>query len=129
MSQMFKQIMTHDLSIFHNLTNSTCSILLQRSMYTCYICSPVRPMNRTVRRRSVAVPWSLFPRDLSVGQVLSLSLLWIGHDCRTWLVVCASSPKGQRPDFSIAIMFYEIECNNVRDERTQTTGNIQQLFK
>ena len=32
-------------------------------------------MNRTVRRRLVAVPWSLFPREPSVGQVLSLSLL------------------------------------------------------
>ena len=32
-------------------------------------------MNHTVRRRLVAVPWSLFPREPSVGQVLSLSLL------------------------------------------------------
>ena len=63
------------------------------------------PMNRTVRRRSVAVPWSLFPRELSVGQVLSLSLLWRGHACRTWAVVCASSPQGQRADFSIPIFF------------------------
>ena len=62
-------------------------------------------MNRTVRRTSVAVPWSLFPRELSVGQVLSLSLLWRGHDCRTWDVVCASSPQGQRADFSISIVF------------------------
>ena len=54
-------------------------------------------MNRTVRRRLVAVPWSLFPRELSVGQVLSLS--WRGHDCRTRAVVCASSPQGQRADF------------------------------
>ena len=59
-------------------------------------------MNRTVRRRSVAVPWSLFTRELSVGQVL-LSLLWRGHDCRTWAVVCASSPQGQMADFSMPI--------------------------
>ena len=50
----------------------------------------------------MAVPWSLFPRELSVGQVLSLSLLWRGHDGRTWVVVCASSPQGKR-DFSIPI--------------------------
>ena len=56
-------------------------------------------MNRTVRCRSVAVPWSLFPRELSVGQVLSLSLLWRGHDCRTWAVFCTSSQQGQRADF------------------------------
>ena len=55
-------------------------------------------MNRTVRRRLVAVPWSLFPREPSVGQVLSLSLLWRGHDCRTWAVTFASSPQGQRAD-------------------------------
>ena len=36
-------------------------------------------MNRTVRRRSVAVQWSLFSRELSVGQMVSLSLLWRGH--------------------------------------------------
>ena len=53
-------------------------------------------MNRTVRLRSVAVPWSLFLREFSVDQVLSLSVLWRGHDCRTWAVVCASSPQGQR---------------------------------
>ena len=53
-------------------------------------------MNRTVRRRSAAVPWSLFLREFSVGQVLSLSLLWKGDNCRTWAVVCASSPQGQR---------------------------------
>ena len=57
------------------------------------MCSPVRAMNSTVRRRSVAVLWSLFPRELSVGQVLSLSRLWRGHDCRAWAVVCASSPR------------------------------------
>ena len=51
----------------------------------------------------MAVPWSLFRRELSVGQVLSLSLLWRGHDCMTWVVVCASSPQGQRADFSIII--------------------------
>ena len=57
-------------------------------------------MNRTVSRRSVAVPWSLFPREVSVDQVFSLSHLWRGHDCRTWAVVCASSPQGQRADLS-----------------------------
>ena len=62
-------------------------------------------MNRTVRRRLVAVPWSLFPRELSVGQVLSLSLSWRGHDCRTRAVVCASSPQGQRADFLMPIFF------------------------
>ena len=62
-------------------------------------------MNRTVRRRSVAVPWSLFPREPSVGQVLSLSLLWRGHDCRTWAVICASSLQGQKSDFSMPIFF------------------------
>jgi len=35
--------------------------------------------------------WSLFPRELSVGQVLSS--LWREHDCRTWAVVCASCPQ------------------------------------
>ena len=59
------------------------------------MCSPVRVMNRTVRRRSVAVPWGVFPRELSVGQVLSL--LWRGHDCRTWAVVwCFQSTRGKR---------------------------------
>ena len=62
-------------------------------------------MKRTVRRRSVAVPWSLFPRELSVGQVISLFLLWRGHDCRTWAVVCDSSPQGQRADFPMPIFF------------------------
>ena len=62
-------------------------------------------MNRTVRRRSVAVPWSLFPRELSVAQVLSLSLLWRGDDCRTWAVVCASSPQGQMADCSMPFFF------------------------
>ena len=62
-------------------------------------------MNRTVRSRSVAVPWSLFPREPSVDQVPFLSLLWRGHDCRTWTVVCASSPQGQRADFSMPIFF------------------------
>ena len=46
--------------------------LLQRSMWTCHIWIPTRAMNRIVRRKSVAVPWSLFPGELSVGQVLSL---------------------------------------------------------
>jgi len=82
---------------------------LMRSVNTVYfndrICSPVRAMNRTVMCRSVAVPWSLFPRELSVGQVLSLSLLWRGHDCRTLAVVCTSSQQGQRADFSIPIFF------------------------
>ena len=49
--------------------------------------------------------WSLFPRELSVGQVLSLSLLWRGYDCMTWTVICASSSQGQRADFSIPIFF------------------------
>ena len=62
-------------------------------------------MNRTVKRRSVDVPWSLFPRELSVGQLLSLTLLWRGHDCRTLAVVCASSPQSQRADFSMPIFF------------------------
>ena len=53
----------------------------------------------------MAVPWSLFPRELSVGQVLSLSLLWRGHDFRTWVVVCASSPQGQSAEFSLPIFF------------------------
>ena len=44
-----------------------------------------------IRRRSVIVPWSLIPRELSVGQVLSLSLLWRGHDCRTWVVTGLTS--------------------------------------
>ena len=57
--------------------------------------------NEKVRHMSVAVPWSLFPRELSVGQVLSLYLLWRGHYCRSWTVVCASSPQGQRDDFSM----------------------------
>ena len=47
----------------------------------------------------------MFPRELSVGQVLSLSLLWRGHDCMTWAVVCDSSPQRQMADFSIAICF------------------------
>ena len=55
--------------------------------------SPVKAINHTIRPRSVAVPWSLFPRELSLGQVLSLSSLWRGHDCRTLTVVCASSPQ------------------------------------
>ena len=49
---------------------------------------------RTVRRRLVAIPWSLLLRELFVGLVLSLSLLWRGHDCRTCAVVCASSLQG-----------------------------------
>ena len=53
----------------------------------------------------MAVPWSLFTRELSVGQVLSLSLLWRGQYCRTWAVVFASSPQVQRADFSIPIFF------------------------
>ena len=65
--------------------------------------SPVRAMDRTTRRRSVAVPWSLFPRELSVGQVLSL--VWRGHGCRTWVVICASSPQGQMADLSMPIFF------------------------
>ena len=45
----------------------------------------------------------LFPRELSVGQLLSL--LWRGHDCRARSMVCASSPQGQRADFSMPIFF------------------------
>ena len=56
--------------------------------------SPVRAMNRTVRRRSVAVHWSLSSMKLSVGQVLSLSVLWRGHNCTvrrgTWWVYGAN---------------------------------------
>ena len=52
--------------------------LLQRSMWSCHICSLVRAMNRTIRLRSVAVPWSLFPMELSVGQVHFLSFSWRG---------------------------------------------------
>ena len=62
-------------------------------------------INCNVRRRSVAVPWSLLPRELSVGKVLSLSSLWRGHDCRTWAVVCAISLHGQRADSSMPIFF------------------------
>ena len=54
-------------------------------------------MNRTARRRFLAVPWSLFPRELSVGQVLSLSSLWRGHDCRThglWFVLPVPMGRG-----------------------------------
>ena len=65
-------------------------------------------MKRAVRRRSVAVPRSLFPRELSVGQVLSLSLLWRGHDCRTWAVFCASCPQGQRDGFSIHVAMQSV---------------------
>ena len=53
----------------------------------------------------MAVPWGVFPREPSVGQVLSLSLLWRGHDCRTWAVICASSLQGQKSDFSMPIFF------------------------
>ena len=60
---------------------------LQCSMWFCHIWSPVRVMNRIVRRRSVAVPWCLFPRDLSIGQVLCLSSLWRGH----WLYAMGCS--------------------------------------
>ena len=62
-------------------------------------------MNRIVRRRSVAVPWSLFPWELSVGQVLSLSSLWRDHDCMACIVVCASSSQGQRSDSSMPLFF------------------------
>ena len=75
---------THCLLLLLLLLLPLLLLLLRRSMQTCYICSPVR-------RRSVAVPLSLFRRELSVGQVLSLSLLCRGHDCR--------------PDFSIPIFF------------------------
>ena len=69
-------------------------------------------MNRTVRRRSVAVPCSLFPRELSVGELLSLSLLWRGHDCRTWAVVCAFSPQRQRADSTLEnIHFFSLRTS------------------
>jgi len=61
-------------------------------------------LNRTAKRRSVAIPWTLFPRELSVSQVLSLSLLWRGHGCSTWAMVCASSPQVQMADFSMPLL-------------------------
>ena len=63
-------------------------------------------MNRTVRHRSMIVLWSLFPRKLSIGQVLPLSSLWRGQDCRTWTVVCAHSPHGQMVDSLMPIFFH-----------------------
>ena len=47
-----------------------------------------------------------FPRELSVGQVVSLSSFWRGHDCQT----CASCPQGQRADFSMPIFFMWPRC-------------------
>ena len=61
----------------------------------------------------MAVLWSLFSRELSVGQVLSLSLLWRGHDCRTWAVVSASSPQGQRADFSMPMNLFHVATQSV----------------
>ena len=58
------------------------------------------PMNRTVRRRSVAVPWSLFPRARLARFFLFL-FCGEGIDCRTRAVVCASSPQGQRADYNV----------------------------
>ena len=60
-------------------------ILLQRSLWTFHIWSPVRAMSRTVRRRSLAVTWSLFPRERAVGQVLSLSLLLRENNSTTYI--------------------------------------------
>ena len=42
-----------------------------------------------------------FPRELAVGQVVSLSSFGRGHDCQT----CASCPQGQRAEFSMPIFF------------------------
>ena len=68
-------------------------ILLQRSLWTFHIWSPVRAMSRTVRRRSVAFPWSLFPMELSVGRVVSLSSLWFVLSVRRgkWLTLLCQS--------------------------------------
>ena len=81
-------------------------LLLQRSIWTCHIWSPVRAMNRIVRRKSVDVPWSLFPRELYVGHVLSLSSLWRDHECMACIVVCdSSSSQGQMSDSSMPLFF------------------------
>ena len=49
-----------------------CYLLLQRSMWTFHIWSPVRAMSRTVRRMSVAVPWSFLGNLLLVRWFLFL---------------------------------------------------------
>ena len=59
------------------MTIAVLFLLLQCSMWTC----PVRVMNRTARGRSVAVPWSLFPREPTAGHVLSLSLIGAHNLC------------------------------------------------
>ena len=59
------------------MTIAVLFLLLQCSMWTC----PVRVMNRTARGRSVAVPWSLFPREPTAGHVLSLSLIGAYNLC------------------------------------------------
>ena len=63
-------------------------------MWTCYIWSPVRVMNRTVRRRQVAVPWSLFLRELSVGQVLFFSGEGMPAGHGMWFVFPVRRGKG-----------------------------------
>ena len=45
------------------------------------------------------VPSGRWTAPSIVGRWLSRSLLWRGHDCRTWAVVCASSPHGHRADY------------------------------
>ena len=74
-----------------------------------YIWIPVGSIKRTIRRRSVAVPWSLFPRELSVGQMVSLSSLWRGHDCRTLAVVCASVHRGK----GLTLLWQSFSCGCV----------------
>ena len=51
----------------------------------------------TLRRRTVAVPWSLFPRELSGGQVHFLSFSWRGW---FWCseVPLYTAPAGQTND-------------------------------
>ena len=80
-----------------------------------YIWIPVGSIKRTIRRRSVAVPWSLFPRELSVGQMVSLSLLWRGYECRTRAVVCASSPQGpsKRRLYTCITNMYVFMCKTI----------------
>ena len=51
---------------------------------------------------SVALPWRLFPRELSVGQVLSLSLLWRGHGL--WFVLPVRRGKG------LTFQFQSVSC-------------------
>ena len=69
-------------------------------MWSSRICSLVRAINSTFRRRSVSVPRSVFPSELYVGQVIRLfylSSLWREHDCRTWDVagLCFKSARNK----------------------------------